>query len=108
MLLADLHDRAVASFSEQPPSLASNHHHFEPPVGSQSPSVWRAPQPGKYKIHVYAANINGEKGGVGVVIRDSYGVVVAAATLEADSSLSVREAEAYAFYQGLNIVVFWK
>ncbi|RYQ98858.1 hypothetical protein Ahy_B07g086668 [Arachis hypogaea] len=50
-----------------------------------------------------AASNNGAKEGVGVVIRDSNRVVVAAATLEVTSALSVREAEAFAFYQGVNI-----
>ncbi|MED6156559.1 hypothetical protein PIB30_015445 [Stylosanthes scabra] len=93
---------AVASFSETLPPLypaASVEH----PLGSQSPSFWSPPLSGHYKVNVDASKINGGRGGIGVVVRDTYGLVVAAATLEADSSLSVREAEALAFYPGLNI-----
>ncbi|XP_016173756.1 uncharacterized protein LOC107616295 [Arachis ipaensis] len=69
---------------------------------NSSPSI-QEPPPGRYKINVDAASNNGVKGGVGVVIRDSNGLVVAAATLEVAPALSVREAEAFAFYQGVNI-----
>ncbi|RYR04616.1 hypothetical protein Ahy_B06g084388 [Arachis hypogaea] len=74
----------------------------EPLPGSQSDDFWSAPPPNTFKLNVDAATNNGGKGGVGVVIRDSEGVVTAAATLEIASSLSVREAtEAMACYLGL-------
>ncbi|XP_029146863.1 uncharacterized protein [Arachis hypogaea] len=73
------------------------------PPGSLSPSTWIAPPPGQYKINVDAAVINGKTGGVGVVIRDWEGVVMAAATLETHYLLSVMKAEAMAIFMGLNI-----
>ncbi|RYR53249.1 hypothetical protein Ahy_A06g028266 [Arachis hypogaea] len=97
-------ERAAISFAEALRPTNSSPLIQEPPPSSQSPSGWRTPPPGRYKINVDAASNNGVKGGVGVVIRDSNGVVVAAAMLEVAPALSVREAEAFSFYQGVNIV----
>ncbi|MED6153875.1 hypothetical protein PIB30_106284, partial [Stylosanthes scabra] len=53
-----------------------------PPPGSQSPNFFIPPQFGTYKLNIDATMINGRRGGVGVVVRDSEGAVMAAATLE--------------------------
>ncbi|XP_016185211.1 uncharacterized protein LOC107626829 [Arachis ipaensis] len=96
-------ERAAISFAEALCPTNSSPSIQELLPGNQSPSGWRTPPPDRYKINVDAASNNGVKGGVGVVIRDSNGVVVAAATLEVAPALSVREAKAFAFYQRVNI-----
>ncbi|RYR54386.1 hypothetical protein Ahy_A06g029651 [Arachis hypogaea] len=71
------------------------------PPEPKSDDCWSAPPLNTFKLNVDAATNNGGRRRVGVVTRDSEGIVAAAATLEITSSLSVREAEAMACYLGL-------
>ncbi|MED6115968.1 hypothetical protein PIB30_095769 [Stylosanthes scabra] len=74
--------------------------------GDLMAELWTTPKPGRYKLNVDAAVLNGDKSGVGAVIRDEEGVVVGAATLEIDASLTIREAEAMAVYLGINFALY--
>ncbi|MED6125538.1 hypothetical protein PIB30_069394 [Stylosanthes scabra] len=65
-----------ASIAMEPPQIRNR----QPPPGSTSPSSWSCPSPGRYKLNVDAAVINGGRSAAGIVIRDGDGMVVRAAT----------------------------
>ncbi|MED6183197.1 hypothetical protein PIB30_035799 [Stylosanthes scabra] len=81
--------------------------HCEPSLGSQRPNFWSAPSPGTYKMNVNAIMINGRRGGVSVVVRNWEGAIMATATLEICSSLSVKEAEEMTVFFGLQLAAQW-
>ncbi|KAL4330796.1 hypothetical protein AHAS_Ahas13G0435900 [Arachis hypogaea] len=64
--------------------------------------IWEAPPNSMVKINVDAAKDRDNKGGVGVVARNCWGQIMAAATWSLPFPLEAHEAEAYAVQWGIN------
>ncbi|MED6122457.1 hypothetical protein PIB30_040027 [Stylosanthes scabra] len=63
---------------------------------------WESPPTNLKKINVNAANNGRSNGGVGAVVRDELGYILAAATWPIWFSMKAHEAEALAAFLGLN------
>ncbi|MED6132411.1 hypothetical protein PIB30_018802 [Stylosanthes scabra] len=99
-------DRALRDFSEfSTASIRNRTVPQQPSPGSDSNSHWSPLPPGTFKLNFDAAcNYDGRRG-VGVVIRNEDGVVNAAATMEVQENLSVKEAEAMGAFMGLEFAL---
>ncbi|QHN94049.1 uncharacterized protein DS421_17g597980 [Arachis hypogaea] len=99
-------EKAQGIFAKAEAMLVPSHKpNWEVPPDNQSTTFWIAPQPGRYKLNVDAAIVNEYRSSAGAIIRDEDGVCIGAATLEIDSSLSIREAEAMTLHKEIILVL---
>ena len=94
-----------ANYSFQDAFLAVTLLNADPPTPSH-PKVWCPPAKYNYKFNSDASKLSKEEWGLGVIIRDKEGNIIAATTRKLEMKLEPKMAEVMAFRSGLELAKY--